>query len=252
MAQEDEQDDAARAFEDLTAEVRVMRRAVEALEAKKPVDYAPRLAALTQELERLTSATTAMARRPAVALTPESYAAELRRATDAAARPAAAELQRVQTLTGTLERALGGIRTREEQRRWVLRAAIGGMAAGVFVWALLLLPMARMLPESWHIPEKLAAGVVGTDRWTAGQRMMTSYGPRAWDRIARAAELEATNREALEACRKDAARTGKGQRCTIRVDPLTGPFTLPAQARSSRAVELLHDELTPSKVPPSI
>jgi len=214
MALEDEQDDAARAFEDLTAEVRVMRRA---LEARKPTDYAPTLAALTQQLERLTGATTAMARRPAVALTPENYAAQLRRATDEAARPAAAELQRVQTLTSTLERALGGIRTREEQRRWVLRAAIGGMAAGVFVWALLLLPTARMLPTSWHLPEKLAAGVVGTNRWTAGERMMASYGPGAWNRIAQGAELEIANREALDVCRKDAARTGKPQRCTIAI-----------------------------------
>lgn len=223
MAQDDEQDDAARAFEDLTAEVRVMRRAVEALEAKKPVDYAPTLAALTQELERLIAATTAMARRPAVALTPESYAAQLRRATDEAARPAAAELQRVQTLTSTLERALGGIRTREEQRRWVWRAVIGGMVGGVFIWALLLLPMARMLPESWHLPEKLAAGVVGADRWTAGERMMASYGPDAWNRIVRAAELEKANREVLDACRRNAARTRRSQRCAIKVDPPAPP-----------------------------
>ena len=219
MAQEDDRDDAARAFEDLTAEVRVMRRAVEALEAKKPTDYAPTLAALTQELERLTAATTAMARRPALTLTPESYAAQLRRATDEAARPAAAELQRAQTMTGTLERALGRIRTREEQRRWLWRAGIGGMAAGVLVWALLLLPIARTLPESWHLPEKLAAGVVGADRWTAGERMMASYGPEAWNRIVRAAELEKANRKALDECEKNAARTSRPQRCTIQVRP---------------------------------
>ena len=142
MTREDEQHDAARAIADLTAEVRVIRRALEALAAKKPVDYAPTLAALTQELERLTVVTANMARRSAMALTPESYAAQLRRATDEAAQPAAAELQRVQTFTGPLERALGEIRTREEQRRWLLRAAGGGMAAGVFVWALVLPPIA--------------------------------------------------------------------------------------------------------------
>lgn len=87
----------------------------------------------------------------------------------------------------------------------------------MFVWALLLLPMARMLPTSWNLPEKLAAGVVGTDRWTAGERMMASYGPEAWNRIAQGAELETANREALDVCRKDAARTGKPQRCTIAI-----------------------------------
>ncbi len=51
--------------------------------------------------------------------------------------------------------------------------------------------------------------------------MMTSYGPGAWERVARAAELEATNREALDECGKDAARTGKVQLCTIKVDAPT-------------------------------
>ncbi len=141
MAQEDEQDDAARAFEDLTAEVRVMRRAVEALEAKKPTDYAPTLAAFAQKLEKLTLATVTMAERPAMRLTPDSYAAQIGRAADDAARPAAAELQRVQTLTGTLERALGGIRTREEQSRWVVWTATGGVAAG----AILTFGLAKVL-----------------------------------------------------------------------------------------------------------
>lgn len=219
MAQDDEQDDAARAFEDLSAEVRVMRRAVEALEAKNPVDYAPTLAALTQELENLRGATTAMARRPAVALTPEAYAAQIGRAAAEAARPAAAELQRVQTLTGTLEHALGGIRTREEQRGQVLRVGGGALAVGALLCVLLLPPIARALPTSWHVPEKLAAGVIADNRWTAGQRMMTSYAPRAWERIARAAELDSANRKALDECGKDAARTGRAQRCIVKIDP---------------------------------
>ncbi len=227
MAHEEEQDDAARAFEDLAAEVRVMRRAVEALEAKKPTDYAPTLAEFAQKLEKLTLATVTMAERPAMRLTPDSYAAQIGRAADDAARPAAAELQRVQTLTGTLERALGGVRTREEQRRWVLRAAIGGMAAGVFVWALVLLPIARILPDRWSLPEKLAAGVVGTNRWTAGERMMASYGPEAWERIAQGAGLETANREALDKCGKDAARTGRSQRCTVQVSPPPRPSPVP-------------------------
>jgi hypothetical protein len=149
---QDEQDDAARAFEDWAAEVRVMRRALEALEAKKPVDYAPTLAALTQQLGRLTGVTAAMANRPAMVLTPERYAAQIGRAADDAPRPAVAELQRVQMLTGILERALGGIRTREEQSRWVVWAATGGVVAGVFVWAFLLVPWRGCCPTAGTFP----------------------------------------------------------------------------------------------------
>ena len=145
MTQDDEQDEgqdeAARAFEDLAAEVRVMRRAMEALEAKKPVDYAPTLATLTQEMERLTAATASMARAPALKLTPDNYAAQVRRAAEDAARPAAAELQRVQVLTATLERAISGVRTRGEQARWIVWAATGGVATG----AVLTLGAIRLL-----------------------------------------------------------------------------------------------------------
>ena len=115
--------------------------AIEALEGKKSVDYAPTLAALTQQLERLSAATANLAKAPALKLTPDGYAAQLRRATDDASRPAAAELQRVQMLTATLERALGGVRTREEQLRWIVWAATGGVAAG----AMLTLFAVRML-----------------------------------------------------------------------------------------------------------
>jgi hypothetical protein len=80
-----------------------------------------------------------------------------------------------------------------------------------------------MLPDSWSLPEKLAAGVVGTDRWTAGEGMMASYAPEAWGQIARAAELETANRAALDECEKDSAKTGKAQRCTIEVSPPTRP-----------------------------
>lgn len=96
---------------------------------------------VTQELERLTKATAVVASRPGVALTPESYTAQMRRAADEAGRPAAAVVQRAQTLTSTLERALGGIRTREEQHRWIVWAASGGVAVGAF----LTLAAVRML-----------------------------------------------------------------------------------------------------------
>jgi phage host-nuclease inhibitor protein Gam len=220
MADDEQQDEAARAFEDLAAEVRVMRRAIEALEAKKPVDYAPTLAALTQELERLTAATANMARAPALKLTPDNYAAQVRRAAEDAARPAVAELQRVQALSAMLERALGGVKTRKEQRRQLLRVTGGALAAGVLLCVLLLPPITRALPREWHVPEKLAAGVVGADRWAAGQRMMEGYAPAVWGRITSMARLEMTNRKVLNACTRNAQRSKQAQRCAIWVEPL--------------------------------
>lgn len=89
----------------------------------------------------MTAATANMARAPALKLTPDNYSAQVRRAAEDAARPAAAELQRVRALTATLERELGRVRTRVEQARWITWAATGGMAAG----AVLTLVGVRML-----------------------------------------------------------------------------------------------------------
>ncbi len=103
---------------------------MEALEAKKPVDYAPTLAALMQELERLTAASASIAQTPALRVTPDKIIAEVRRAADNAVKPAVAEVQRVQALSAMFERSLGGVRARKEQARWILWAVAGGVAAG--------------------------------------------------------------------------------------------------------------------------
>lgn len=186
----DDQDDAARAFRELTAEVTVMRRAVEAMATKEPIDYSPTLGAVTKGLDKLAAATNILSERPAMKITTETYAAQLRRATEDAARPMSAELQRAQGLTGQMERALGGIRTRQEQRVAVLQVGAVVLAFGLVVGFFLLTLFVRALPESWNAPERVAAYIVGDDRWTAGQAMMSSANPDAWARIAQMAEPE--------------------------------------------------------------
>lgn len=230
----DEDDDATRAFESLRAEVTVMRRAVEALEAKKPKDYNPTLGAMTAELEKLAGATEAMARRPALMLTPEAYEAQMRRATAEAARPVTGELQRAQNLTAQLDQALGAVRTRREQRRWLWATAGAGVALGPLLWALVVVPLAHALPDSWRLPEKLAARVMGEDRWMAGTRMAASAAPESWARVVRVSQLEEANREALDACARDAAKTGRRQRCTVQVDPPTRPSPVPGAGEAER------------------
>ncbi len=233
MAEEDE-DGAARAFESLRAEVTVMRRAVESLEAKKLKDYAPSLGEISRRLDGVEQVVAVLANRPAIKLTPEAYEAQMRRAKVDAARPVESELQRAQNLTAQLDRALGAIRPREAQRRQVLYAAAGGVAGGVVVLFLLLPVLARGLPDSWHVAERWAASVVGTDRWNAGQQIAASASPEVWARTVQAARLEEANRETLDACTADAAKTGRRQRCTIQVDPPTRPSPVPGEGGLAR------------------
>jgi hypothetical protein len=53
--------------------------------------------------------------------------------------------------------------------------------------------------------------------WDAGQRLMQVTSPEAWGRVTAAANLVRDNRDAIEACRKVAARKREAVSCTIKV-----------------------------------
>ena len=78
------QGDAARAFEDLRAEMSVLRRAVEALPTawtdNQPPDYTPDLARLNQGLASVTSGLAAIEKHPALRFTPDQHHAAVARA----------------------------------------------------------------------------------------------------------------------------------------------------------------------------
>lgn len=66
--------------------------------------------------------------------------------------------------TRVLRSCDGLIRTGQKQRRWVIYAALGGGAAALIAWTGLSGPIARALPASWQVPERVAAAALGQDR----------------------------------------------------------------------------------------
>ncbi len=90
-----------------------------------------------------------------------------------------------------------------------------GAVAGVIVWVCFPGPIARALPEGWSVPERMAAATLRLNRWEAGVRLMGSANPQGWAQLAKAAELDRTNRAALDDCRRAAARTARPQRCAV-------------------------------------
>ena len=209
--------DAARAFEDLRAEVSVLRRAIEALpeewEANQPPDYTESLGEITQGLSNVVGRLHVIEQHPALRSTPAQHqTAILEAGQDLMSRAAgridvAAEAfkHEQQNLAGVI----GAVRDQRTQAKH-----LAWMFAGTFVLGLLILPfLARALPFGWN--ENLATFLLHADRWNAGQALMKSTNPTGWATLNVEMNLAEANHDALSACREAAARTKKEQHCTI-------------------------------------
>ncbi len=174
---------AAHAFGELRAEISLLRRAVERLtdERISQPDYAPSLEAIAKRLEDVCVWAKKVAERPAMRLTPETLASEI----DKAAGSARSTDQRMlESAATTLNAAAGRIdamiarsRAAGEQDRELLHNRVAFAVAGMVAFAILPGAIARSLPASWAVPERMAARTMGTDMWTGGQRMMRRADP---------------------------------------------------------------------------
>lgn len=62
-------------------------------------------------------------------------------------------------------------------------------------FAILLGGFARSLPVSWAMLERIAAHMLGTDMWGAGQSMMAKADPNRWSEIVARKQAEASSRK---------------------------------------------------------
>lgn len=164
---------AVRAFEDLRAEVSLLRRAIEGLTAERQSapDYTPTLMGMDQRLDAMVGWMRKVAEKPALQLTAESLARQI----DEAARSVrAADRETIQAASARLDggmKLLDGLVRRDrrahEQRKWLMRAAIGAFVSGMLLWSFLPGMLARSLPARWHVPERLAARMLGAEQYNA-------------------------------------------------------------------------------------
>ncbi|MFW2853782.1 DUF6118 family protein [Sphingomonas sp. TX0543] len=87
------------------------------------------------------------------------------------------------------------------------------------LWAALAVPIARVTPESWHWPERMAARTPDRPMWDAGQRLMSVAAPESWRAIVAGDRIVIANRDTIDGRRKAAAKARDAVRCTIRVRP---------------------------------
>ncbi|MBW0151473.1 MAG: hypothetical protein KXJ53_09700 [Phenylobacterium sp.] len=229
MADDDEDlgADPAAAFEALRAEVAALRASLErGHDGPAMPDYAPTLGKIAATLAAIEA-------HPALALTPEAFAYQVRQARDAAQQQGGRELanavQRVDAAGAELERLAARQRTGREQVRQIAIMTAVGAAAGVIVWVCFSGPIARALPASWHVAERMAAATLRLDRWDAGAHLMRTTDPEKWNGLAAASQLWTDNRATLEGCARSAARSGKAQRCTVMLAAPIAPNPGPAK-----------------------
>ncbi len=228
MANEEGVDEAAQAFEELRAEVTLMRRAVERLTAERmevpePPDYSETLGVIANNITATAQRVDMLVKSPMLALTPEQLAGRITAAASTARQEDRQTIATARTGLEDVTRQLHGYivsaRRGDEQNRWLMWSAIGGVVLGMILWAVFAGIVARAVPASWQWPEKMAARSLDMPMWEGGQRLMRASAPDAFANIAAGDRIVTANRQALEACRKRADREGKTVRCTVSVAP---------------------------------
>ena len=224
---EHEPETAQEAFARVEGELALLRRAVERMaiervELPEQPDYSETLAGLLQTINATFHRADALVVAAKEGATPRHIVDRIVAAgADASAEDrrtiatAAAELK---DATRMLQGVVASARRRDEQNRWVMWTATGGVVLGMVLWATFAGIVARAVPASWQWPEKMAAHTLDMPMWEGGQRMMQSASPGAFTALAAGDRIVAANREALEACRKRADKAREAVRCTIDVE----------------------------------
>lgn len=219
-------DPAAAAFTRLEEEMALMRRAVQQLAAERAdiviPDYDSTLKEMAKQLGAVGGYLKSMTAHPAMQLTPETVADRIAVAAQSARRADQDQIVQsraeLQNATRELRTITNTARTSADQRAIVLRTAIASTFAGALIWSFLPGAVARALPDSWHLPERMATKMLDAPTSTdAGIRLIRSEDPEGWQAMQSGARLEAQNREALSACNAKAKKTGASVRCSIMV-----------------------------------
>ncbi len=216
---EPDPDPATRAFTRLEGEMAMMRRAVEHLATEKSeIDIPDYSKTLGEMANRLVS----IERQPAMQMTPEDFEVRMTAAAARARRDdevliVAAKRDRGEAIRD-LRAIIGTANTIYEQKRLRWWYVGGGLLAGCLLWSVLPGFVARILPTSWHLPERIAARTVREPAlWDAGIRLMQAGNPEGWQAIVYAADMRQANREAIDACLQRAVKAKRPVGCTIRV-----------------------------------
>lgn len=192
--------DPTQAFEALGRDVRYLETAIKGLIAKRDEtpDYSPTLAAILASQKEAQSGLLRIEQSPAIKLSPAAMVVELGKASEGA-RSADREMlhqtrdsitQAVGRIDGIVERGQAAEHQFEQKVWW----ATGGLVVGALILAIVPGMIVRALPESWHMPERMAARSIGLDMASAGKRLSRVAGDLGGSEVA-SSEVAGTAKE---------------------------------------------------------
>lgn len=201
-----EEGSAQRAFDDLRAEISVLRRSVEALpqawRENRPPDYTEDLARVVKAMNTVGTHMEAIEASPTLKMTPQAYGKGIREAGLAVS----------QEMQAAFEKAIAEVQ-RERQSWWLLGVGLVCFMVGLGASPVLT----SLLPSS--VGTRVASFIVGEkDRWHSGAMMMEIDNPEGWQQVIQASQLVEANKDRITACQKAASSLEKGQKnCQITV-----------------------------------
>jgi hypothetical protein len=218
-------DPATLAFDALREEVALVRRAVAGLAAERGAteiaDYSETLSRILRESAAMANSLKTLAGSPALHRTALSLAREIAEAGNEARRSDREALTEARDAFRQAARDIAAklaiAKAAGSQRQWLLWPGIGGFVAGMLVLAIGIGPAVRAVPQNWQWPERIAAGIVGTDQEAAGTRLIESAAPERWRDIVFGLGIVSDNRDVLDRCKKAATGKTESVRCAIEI-----------------------------------
>jgi hypothetical protein len=219
MSEQHDTSDPARAFEDLRAEVSVLRKAIEvlpdALDRNRAPDYSPDFAVLGQGMDAIGVALENLQKHPALRMTPEQHGAAVANAGGTLIREAVQRFdhatQEADRERYNLAKVIGAARSKSDQRLWLAIAAAIGLVVGFGVFPFVM----RAMP--FGLDSTTAAVIMRANRWDAGMALMKAGNPDGWAQLAADVNLVSANRKKIADCRAVAAKEKREQRCPVTV-----------------------------------
>lgn len=223
-----ETDPAAEAFARLEGEMAMVRHTVQNMARERAdiviPDYTSTLGQMADQLAQVSKTLTAMGSKPAIEMTPEDIAVQIKRASLDMLRDSSDLFRHgrkdLDLATGRLAAIVGRVRAEDEQKRQTWRFAGVGFLVGILLWSILPGTIARAMPESWQLPERMARKAVGAPTIVeAGLRMIESQNPDGFDELMAAHSILNANREALDRCKERAREKNLSVSCSIELSP---------------------------------
>ncbi len=224
----EESDPATEAFARLEGEMAMVRHTVQNMARERAdiviPDYTATLSQMADQLAKVSKTLSTIGNKPAIELTPEDIAVQIKRVSLDMLRDASDLFRHgrkdLDTATGRLAAIVGRVRAEDEQKRQTWRFAGIGLAAGILLWSILPGTIARTMPESWQLPERMARKAVGEPTIVeAGIRLIRSQNPEAWEELMVTHSTLNANREKLNRCTEKARKEARSVSCSIQIKP---------------------------------